>query len=90
MQSQIEWEIPWQIQREICWQMELQSKSGVKGELLQQRMGGHGGWIVATRASGCSISIEGIIYVGHMGRAYGLTHFVQQWGCGGWKQEVSE
>ena len=34
-----------------------------------------GGWIVATRALGMGINIEGIVYVIHMDRLYGLTSF---------------
>ena len=49
-----------------------------------------GGWIVATGALGTGINIEGIIYVIHVDRPYGLTSFVQQSGRGGRNGEVSE
>lgn len=49
-----------------------------------------GGWIVAIGALGTGINIEGIIYVIHVDRPYGLTSFVQQSGRGGRNGEVSE
>lgn len=49
-----------------------------------------GGWIVATGALGTGINIEGIIYVIHVDRPYGLTSFVQQSGRGGRNGEVSD
>ena len=61
-----------------------------KGEVLQQWIRGPGGWIVATGALGTGINIEGIVYVVHVGRPYGLTSFVQQSGRGGRNGEVSE
>ena len=61
-----------------------------KGEVLQQWVTGGGGWIVATRALGTGINIEGIIHVVHVSRPYGLTSFVQQSGRGGRNGEVSE
>jgi superfamily II DNA helicase RecQ len=61
-----------------------------KGEVLQQWVEGAGGWIVATGALGTGINIEGIVYVVHIGRPYGLTNFVQQSGRGGRNGEVSE
>lgn len=61
-----------------------------KGEVLQQWVQGAGGWIVATGALGTGINIEGIVYVVHVGRPYGLTSFVQQSGRGGRNGEVSE
>jgi len=48
-----------------------------------------GGWIVATGALGTGINIEGIIYVIHVDRLYGLTSFVQQSSRGGRNGEVS-
>jgi hypothetical protein len=57
---------------------------------LQQWVQGAGGWIVATGALGTGINIEGIVYVVHIGRPYGLTSFVQQSGRGGRNGEVSE
>ena len=47
-----------------------------KGDVLQQWVHGAGGWIVATGALGTGINIEGIVYVVHVGRLYGLTSFV--------------
>jgi superfamily II DNA helicase RecQ len=61
-----------------------------KGEVLQEWVQGSGGWIVATGALGTGINIEGIVYVVHVGRPYGLTSFVQQSGRGGRNGEVSE
>jgi len=61
-----------------------------KGELLKEWISGPGGWIVATGALGTGINIEGIIYVIHVGRLYGLTSFVQQSGRGGRNGEVSD
>jgi superfamily II DNA helicase RecQ len=49
-----------------------------------------GGWIVAISALGIGINIEGIIYVIHVDRLYGLTSFVQQLGYGGRNGEVSD
>jgi hypothetical protein len=60
-----------------------------KGEILQEWI--HiGGWIVATGALGTGINIEGIIYVVHVDRPYGLTSFLQQLGRGGRDGEISE
>src|ERR1035438_8279236 len=61
-----------------------------KGEVLQAWVGGAGGWIVATGALGTGINIEGIIYIVHIDRPYGLTSFVQQSGRGGRNGEVSD
>jgi superfamily II DNA or RNA helicase len=61
-----------------------------KGELLQQWVQGPGGWIVATGALGTGINIEGIVYIVHVDRPYGLTSFVQQSGRGGRNGEVSD
>ena len=47
-------------------------------------------WIVATGALGTGINIEGIIYVVHIDRPYGLTSFAQQSGRGGRNGEVSD
>ncbi|KAK6591540.1 hypothetical protein H4I96_12312 [Botrytis cinerea] len=66
------------------------ARAELKGEVLQQWVQGPGGWIVATGALGTGINIEGIIYVVHVGRPYGLTSFVQQSGRGGRNGEVSE
>ena len=49
-----------------------------------------GGWIVATGALGTGINIEGILYVIHVDRPYGLTSYVQQSGRGGQNGEISE
>lgn len=49
-----------------------------------------GGWIVATGTLGTGINIEGIIYVVHVDRPYGLTSFLQQSGRGGRDGEISE
>ncbi|KAH8800934.1 P-loop containing nucleoside triphosphate hydrolase protein [Xylogone sp. PMI_703] len=57
----------------------------------ERRTRGQGkGWIVATGALGTGINIEGIRYVIHIDRPYGLTSFVQQSGRGGRSGEVSE
>lgn len=61
-----------------------------KGEVLKRWEAGDGGWIVATGALGTGVNIEGIRYVIHVGRPYGLTSFVQQSGRGGRNGEVSE
>jgi superfamily II DNA helicase RecQ len=61
-----------------------------KGELLQQWVQGPGGWIVATGALGTGINIEGIVYIVHVDRLYGLTSFVQQSGRRGRNREVSD
>jgi len=61
-----------------------------KGEILQAWMHAGSGWIVATGALGTGINIEGIVYVVHVDRPYGLTSFVQQSGRGGRNGEVSE
>lgn len=45
---------------------------------------------MATGALGIGINIEGIIYVVHVGRPYGLTSFMQQSGRGGQNGEVSD
>lgn len=66
------------------------ARADEKGEVLQQWIHGPGGWIVATGALGTGINIEGIMYVVHVGRPYGLTSFVQQSGRGGRNGEVSE
>lgn len=66
------------------------ARAAAKSEVLQQWMRGSGGWIVATGALGTGINIEGIRYVIHVGRPYGLTSFVQQSGRGGRNGEVSE
>ena len=66
------------------------ARAEAKGEVLQQWIHGPGGWIVATGALGTGINIEGIVYVVHVGRPYGLTSFVQQSGRGGRNGEVSE
>ncbi|KAK6591771.1 hypothetical protein H4I95_12059, partial [Botrytis cinerea] len=66
------------------------ARAELKGEVLQQWVQGPGGWIAATGALGTGINIEGIIYVVHVGRPYGLTSFVQQSGRGGRNGEVSE
>jgi hypothetical protein len=60
-----------------------------KGELLKEWSCGGGGWIVATGALGTGINIEGIEWVVHAGRPYGLTSFVQQSGRGGRSGEIS-
>ncbi|KAK6591434.1 hypothetical protein H4I95_12202, partial [Botrytis cinerea] len=65
------------------------ARAELKGEVLQW-VQGPGGWIAATGALGTGINIEGIIYVVHVGRPYGLTSFVQQSGRGGRNGEVSE
>jgi superfamily II DNA helicase RecQ len=49
-----------------------------------------GGWIVATGALGTSTNIEGILYIVHVDRPYGLTSFLQQSGHGGRNGEVNE
>jgi len=61
-----------------------------KGALLQEWSQGPGGWIVATGALGTGINIEGIVYIVHVDRPYGLTSFVQQSGRGGRNGEVSD
>ena len=61
-----------------------------KGELLEQWRQGPGGWIVATGALGTGINIEGIVYVVHIDRPYGLTSFAQQSGRGGRNGEISD
>jgi len=61
-----------------------------KGEILREWSSGSGGWMVATRALGTGINIEGIAYVIHVDRPYELTSFVQQSGRGGRNGEVSE
>jgi superfamily II DNA helicase RecQ len=45
---------------------------------------------VATRALGTGINIDGIIYVIHVGRPYGLTSFAQQSRRGGRNGQVSD
>jgi superfamily II DNA helicase RecQ len=60
-----------------------------KGALLQEWVQGPGGWIVATSALGTGINIEGIVYIVHVDRPYGLTSFAQQSGRGGRNREVS-
>jgi ATP-dependent DNA helicase RecQ len=60
-----------------------------KGKLLKEWSHGTGGWIVATGALGTGINIEGIEWVVHAGRPYGLTSFVQQSGRGGRSGEIS-
>jgi superfamily II DNA helicase RecQ len=66
------------------------AKAEEKGEVLQEWIQGPGGWIVATGALGTGINIEGIVYVVHIDRPYGLTSFVQQSGRGGRNGEVSQ
>lgn len=61
-----------------------------KSQILQDWIEGPGGWIVATGALGTGINIEGIIYVVHIDRPYGLTSFVQQSGRGGRAGEISD
>jgi hypothetical protein len=61
-----------------------------KGEILKTWIAEGQGWIVATGALGTGINIEGIRYVIHIDRPYGLTSFVQQSGRGGRNEEVSE
>lgn len=61
-----------------------------KSQVLQDWIEGPGGWIVATGALGTGINIEGIVYVIHIDRPYGLTSFVQQSGRGGRAGEISE
>ncbi|OBT97655.1 hypothetical protein VE01_04421, partial [Pseudogymnoascus verrucosus] len=56
------------------------AKADDKGEVLQQWIGGEGGWIVATGALGTGINIKGIVRIIHIGRPYRLTSFVQQSG----------
>src|SRR5436853_7925796 len=57
---------------------------------MREWSSGSGGWMVATGALGTGINIEGIAYVIHVDRPYGLTSFVQQSGRGGRNGEVSE
>ena len=66
------------------------AKAESKGEILQAWIQAGSGWIVATGALGTGINIEGIMYVVHVDRPYGLTSFVQQSGRGGRSGEVSE
>jgi ATP-dependent DNA helicase RecQ len=66
------------------------AKADDKGEVLQEWIKGGGGWIVATGALGTGINIEGIVYVVHVDRPYGLTSFIQQSGRGGRSGEVSD
>jgi superfamily II DNA helicase RecQ len=66
------------------------AKADDKGEILQEWIQGAGGWIVATGALGTGINIEGIVYVVHVDRPYGLTSFMQQSGRGGRNGEVSD
>jgi superfamily II DNA helicase RecQ len=61
-----------------------------KCQVLQDWIEGPGGWIVATGALGTGINIEGIIYVVHIDRPYGLTSFIQQSGRGGRAGEISD
>jgi superfamily II DNA helicase RecQ len=61
-----------------------------KSELLDEWMQGNGGWIVATGALGTGINIQGIIYVIHVDRPYGLTSFAQQSGRGGRDGDISQ
>jgi len=65
------------------------AKADDKSEILQAWMHSSG-WIVATGALGTGINIEGIIYVVHVDRPYGLTSFVQQSGRSGRNGEISE
>src|SRR5271167_3043074 len=64
------------------------AKADDKVEVLEEwkRLGG---WIVATSALGIGINIEGITYVIHIDRPYGLTSFLQQLGRRGQNREVS-
>ena len=66
------------------------ARADQKGELLRAWVEGPGGWIVATGALGTGINIEGIQWIVHVDRPYGLTSFVQQSGRGGRNGEVSE
>ncbi len=52
------------------------ARANDKGEILRQWAGEAGGWIVATGILGTGINIEGIAYVVHIDRPYGLTSFV--------------
>jgi len=61
-----------------------------KSQLLDTWSQGSGGWIVATGALGTGINIQGIIYVVHVDRPYGLTSFAQQSGRGGRGGEISQ
>ena len=45
---------------------------------------------MATGALGTGINIEGIIYVIHVDRLYGLTSFLQQSGRRGRNREISD
>ena len=51
---------------------------------------GSGGWIVATGALGTGIDIQGVTYIVHVDRPYGLTSFMQQSGRGGRGGEESK
>jgi superfamily II DNA helicase RecQ len=66
------------------------ARADEKSELLNKWIQGPGGWMVATGALGTGINIQGIIYVIHVDRPYGLTSFVQQSGRGGRNGEVSD
>ena len=61
-----------------------------KNKILQEWLGGPGGWIVATGALGTGINIHGIVEVIHIDRPYGLTSFAQQSGRGGRGGEISQ
>ncbi|KFZ17020.1 hypothetical protein V502_04795 [Pseudogymnoascus sp. VKM F-4520 (FW-2644)] len=54
----------------------IKARADDEGELLQQWISGEGGWIVATRALGIGINIEGIVRIIHVSQPYGLTSFV--------------
>ena len=61
-----------------------------KSEVLQEWLGGSGGWIIATGALGTGVNIHGIVEVIHIDRPYGLTSFAQQSGCRGRDREISQ
>jgi len=61
-----------------------------KSQLLEDWIDGPGGWVVATGALGTGIDIEGVVYIIHIDRPYGLTNFVQQSGRGGRGGEISD
>jgi len=61
-----------------------------EGEVLQEWMRRAAGWVVATRALGTGINIEGIVCIVQVGRPYELTGFAQQFGPGGRNGEVSD
>lgn len=67
-----------------------QARAENKSQVLQEWVGSDSGWIVATGALGTGVNIEGIRYVIHVSRPYGLTSFVQQSGRSGRNGEVSK